>query len=81
MQRFGAREHLDPCWLSLRAPNDLPILVGCITWKEIQIEDQVVERVRVVMNVLKALDILCLLAKFEHSVWQACACGLQAVWL
>lgn len=58
--------------------------------------DQVVERVRDMVtrspvssvvpivlgrNVLKDLDLLCLLAEFEHSGRCTWGCGLQAVWL
>lgn len=91
VQKFGAQEQLNPCLLSLRAANNLPILVKGITWMRIQIKDQVVERVGVVrthgpinpavpvvlgINVLKDLDLLHLLAKYEHLGQQSCGCSL-----
>ncbi|XP_077321630.1 uncharacterized protein LOC143955461 [Lithobates pipiens] len=32
VQRFGAQEQIDPYWLSLRAANNIPILIKGITW-------------------------------------------------
>lgn len=96
VQRFGTQEQLDPCWLTLRGPNNLSILVESITWVKIQIEDQLVEQVGVMvirgpvnlavlvvlgMDVLKYLDLPHLLAKYEHSGQQAHSRSLRAVWL
>lgn len=95
-QRFKTQEQLDPCWLCLRAANNLPILVEGITWVRIQIEDQVLEQVGVVathcpvnpavpielgINVLKDLNLLCWLAKYYHLGRPSCGCDLRAVWL
>lgn len=31
VQQFGKRDKLDPSWLSLKAANNLPILMECVT--------------------------------------------------
>lgn len=55
----------------------------------IQIEDQVVKQVVIiqdpvisavpVVNILKDLNLLCLLDKYKHLDWQARGCSLRAV--
>lgn len=76
---------MDPCWLSLRASNNRPILFEGITWARSQTEDQVVKQLELVvahgpgnpvvpvvlgMKILKNLNLPCLLSKFEHSGWR-----------
>lgn len=77
-----AHNQLDTSWLSIKAANNLPILADDVTWVKIQINDQLVDCVEVVvtlgprssavpivlgMNILKDLDLPCLLPKFKHS--------------
>lgn len=45
------KNKLDPCWLSLRVANNLPILVKGIMWVRIQIKSQVVVWVGIVVVV------------------------------
>lgn len=92
-QQFGTRDQVDPFCLSLEAANNLPIMVEGVTWVRIQTDDQVVDQVEVVVthgpvslavstvlgiNVLKDLDLPCLLVKFEHPGQRARGCGLRA---
>lgn len=83
--------------LSLKAANNLPMLVEGITCVKIQIDDQwMVDQIGVVvthgpvdssvpivlgMNMLKDLDLPHLLAKFKYSGQWAQGCGLRAAWL
>lgn len=50
LEWVGARSRLDPSWLSLKAANDLPILGKGVTWKSIQVFDQIMNHVKILLT-------------------------------